>query len=668
MADTSQQTNQPFQWRLILHPDSDAQEFSIGGDSFSIGRAEGNDLVIDDSQISKYHARLSRQGTYLLIEDLETVNGTRVNDTPLTRPYVLQPDDSIQLGEHTLQVIREAVVAPQSRQETQVHAVPAPAERRNLAPWLILGIALLILLIFGIAGAGMFLSSQEASSIASAPTEEPTIASLGGPEIAINQAPAQDVAIRANQSVTVQATASDEAGVTRVELWVNDEKVDEVVSQLAQDVPSMTVGFQWESEAPGSYDLEIRAYNQSGAVSILPVAAVNIAGDTPTPMSEPSDTPSPTPTVASPSPTATETSTPISTVTPVTTVPSLILKAPILVARAGPGLSYPGVGRLDQQTQPEIVGQAEVNQEKWWQISFPSAPGGVAWVPADPDLSIALNAFNVPEVAPPATATSVPTDTPPPTVTSIPPTATPRPPTATPTVTPPPPTVVRAPDGKTLLIVGNRSLINQPARLTLSGGKSVGGGLEIDPRPNEEVQLVLEPDFYRAVWSAPWRSFARGADFTAVPGKVVVMWIVPEEGRTDTEVYGELIINPTPTPSPSPSPTTVPPPFDQYVAPSGKALLVAENRSVANEYARLTLSGGSFGGGREITLDANTEIPLELEPGNYRAIWAAPANGGFTAGRDFSVIAGEVILSWVIPEDKRVLMQFPGQQPFQVNN
>jgi hypothetical protein len=103
--------------------------------------------------------------------------------------------------------------------------------------------------------------------------------------------------------------------------------------------------------------------------------------------------------------------------------------------------------------------------------------------------------------------------------------------------------VIRAPEGQTLLIVSNRSLANQPVRLTLSGGKSVGGGREIDPPPDQEIQLVLEPDFYRALWSAPLNSFTRGADFTAAPDKVMVMWVVPEQGRSDIEIYDELIID-----------------------------------------------------------------------------------------------------------------------------
>ena len=86
---------------------------------------------------------------------------------------------------------------------------------------------------------------------------------------------------------------------------------------------------------------------------------------------------------------------------------------------------------------------------------------------------------------------------------------------------------------------------------------------------------------------------------------------------------------------------------------------------LANEFAVVTVSGGSLGGGKQIILDANKEISLELLPGNYRTIWS---KSGFTAGREFPVSAGEVILGWIIPEDDEVFMQFPGQSPIQINN
>jgi len=222
--------------------------------------------------------------------------------------------------------------------------------------------------------------------------------------------------------------------------------------------------------------------------------------------------------------------------------------------------------------------------------------------------------------------------------------------------------ILRAPEGKTLVIIGNRTIQNTPATLTLSQGKSVGGGKQINLDSGQEVQLILEPDHYHVLWSAPVRGFAVDRDITAQAGKIIVMWVIPEYKSSDIEYYDQLILAappPSPTPMPSaPLPTPQP----------GKALFITANRSFENLFARLTLTGGTFGGGQEFTIDANTETQLELTPGDYRAIWYTPGHDNFTAGRDFTVVAGQIILSWIVPEKGQIFMQFPGEAEKQVNN
>jgi hypothetical protein len=336
---------------------------------------------------------------------------------------------------------------------------------------------------------------------------------------------------------------------------------------------------------------------------------------------------------------------------------------PALNVRSGPGTQYSLIGQLTQSAPAEIVGQTSAGQGQWWQIRFANGPGGVGWVTADPAFVTVRNTAAVPVVSVPTPqlpeVTALPTNTPSPAPTA--------------TAAAPREQVIRAPAGKTLLIASNRSMANQPALLNLSDGKSVGGGDRVEVPAGGEVQLVLEPDFYRAVWSSPGPrgGFANGADFTAVADKIMVMWIVPEEGRTAIEMYDELTVDsPTPTPTPAPVGTATPGPIrGSYPGtPAGKAIFVAANGTLDNSFAVLTLSGGGFIGGQEIKLDAGAEIPLELLPGSYRAVWTSPARQhAFSTGREFQVVEGEVILSWIIPEQGQVFMQFPGQDPQQIN-
>src|SRR5438132_6673099 len=45
----------------------------------TIGREEGNLLRLNDERVSRYHAKVQQDGDDLILTDLESTNGTRVN-------------------------------------------------------------------------------------------------------------------------------------------------------------------------------------------------------------------------------------------------------------------------------------------------------------------------------------------------------------------------------------------------------------------------------------------------------------------------------------------------------------------------------------------------------------------------------------------------------------
>ncbi|NEP84492.1 MAG: hypothetical protein F6K39_44090 [Okeania sp. SIO3B3] len=170
----------------------------------------------------------------------------------------------------------------------------------------------------------------------------------------------------------------------------------------------------------------------------------------------------------------------------------------------------------------------------------------------------------------------------------------------------------------------------------------------------------MAPSSAFVVFSSAPNGFTRAFSFDAVAGQVMVIWAIPDTNVEDVEIYDELVIRQgSAEPDPPSEPTAAPSSTDEgYTAPPGQALFVAGNRSLNNSFASLTLSGGSFGGGEEFILDANTETPIELAPGEYRAVWTTPAGDGFTTTRDFEAVAGQVITSWIVPEDGRLVVEF----------
>ncbi len=74
------------------------QSFLLDRPVISIGRGIECDIVINDISISRYHAQVSRQANGNFVQDLDSRNGTTVNDQPLLAPHPLQPGDIVCFG------------------------------------------------------------------------------------------------------------------------------------------------------------------------------------------------------------------------------------------------------------------------------------------------------------------------------------------------------------------------------------------------------------------------------------------------------------------------------------------------------------------------------------------------------------------------------------------
>jgi predicted component of type VI protein secretion system len=75
------------------------QTFVLDQDSLTLGRDPGNEITIGDPQVSRQHARITRQGGLTVIEDAGSTNGTFVNGLRLAGPHTLTDGDVISLGD-----------------------------------------------------------------------------------------------------------------------------------------------------------------------------------------------------------------------------------------------------------------------------------------------------------------------------------------------------------------------------------------------------------------------------------------------------------------------------------------------------------------------------------------------------------------------------------------
>ena len=82
----------------VREPNRSARRVPLTGAPIRIGRAPECELVLKDSRVSRRHARLHARDGVLVLTDLGSTNGTRVNDHRVTE-VVLGAGDRILIGD-----------------------------------------------------------------------------------------------------------------------------------------------------------------------------------------------------------------------------------------------------------------------------------------------------------------------------------------------------------------------------------------------------------------------------------------------------------------------------------------------------------------------------------------------------------------------------------------
>ena len=111
--------------KLILKfNEATLQEIALTQPSITIGREPGNDVVIDNLAVSRYHVKIFQDDGRYILEDLESGNGTFLNEQQVTKE-ILQDKDQILVGKHTLVFMSEEKTASEERKERGVSLAEA---------------------------------------------------------------------------------------------------------------------------------------------------------------------------------------------------------------------------------------------------------------------------------------------------------------------------------------------------------------------------------------------------------------------------------------------------------------------------------------------------------------------------------------------------------------
>src|SRR5205823_13719123 len=88
----------------------------------TIGREEGNLLRLNDERVSRFHAKVQQEDGDVILTDLESTNGTRVNGSPI-QIRRLRPGDQINVGGSMLIIGTLEEIA--ARKTSERHAAQA---------------------------------------------------------------------------------------------------------------------------------------------------------------------------------------------------------------------------------------------------------------------------------------------------------------------------------------------------------------------------------------------------------------------------------------------------------------------------------------------------------------------------------------------------------------
>jgi hypothetical protein len=84
---------------IILKSTNGTGDFRFEKPEIIIGRESGQDVSINDLTVSTQHARLSFHHNQWWLEDLDSTNGTFLNQEPVTGPTVVDNGDQMRCGQ-----------------------------------------------------------------------------------------------------------------------------------------------------------------------------------------------------------------------------------------------------------------------------------------------------------------------------------------------------------------------------------------------------------------------------------------------------------------------------------------------------------------------------------------------------------------------------------------
>ncbi len=96
---------------IVTEKGGEQRRLEFDKSEVTIGRVQGNDVILPKGNVSKRHARIVLKDGKFIIVDLKSTNGTYVNGRKITSPLVVKESDKVYIGDFILGVQDAAVAA-----------------------------------------------------------------------------------------------------------------------------------------------------------------------------------------------------------------------------------------------------------------------------------------------------------------------------------------------------------------------------------------------------------------------------------------------------------------------------------------------------------------------------------------------------------------------------
>src|SRR5437868_1874476 len=91
--------------KLIIEDDEGRKTIvPFARDEISIGRLEGNTIRLTERNVSRHHAKLVKESNAIVIEDLGSANGIRINGERIDKRSPIRDGDIIEIGDYDLAI------------------------------------------------------------------------------------------------------------------------------------------------------------------------------------------------------------------------------------------------------------------------------------------------------------------------------------------------------------------------------------------------------------------------------------------------------------------------------------------------------------------------------------------------------------------------------------